>query len=80
MYLKNRISVKIQHTSQEHLAKLELLADKEGEEKFAYLTGAFEFHLKDCHEILKDCLQELLKLEKEVQISRSINKANYEKK
>ena len=61
MNLKNRLSVKIQHTSQEHMTKLELLSDKEGDGKFAYLTGALEFHLKDCHELLKECLKELQK-------------------
>jgi hypothetical protein len=60
-HLKNRLSVKINHTSPQYLSQLEQLSDKEGEEKFAYLTGAFEFHLRDCHELLKECLIELQK-------------------
>ena len=75
MNLKNRLSVKIQHTSKEHLDKLEQLSETATEEKFVYLTGALEWHVKECHELMQDALIKIQELEKEVQ---SINKANYE--
>ena len=59
MNLKNRLSVKIQHTSQEHLNKLENLHP--GEVKYAKASAAFKWHLGECHELLNDCLKELNK-------------------
>jgi len=59
MNLKNRLSVKIQHTSKEHLDKLENLY--KGEHLYEKTSAAFEWHLTECHELLKDCLNELNK-------------------
>ena len=57
--LKNRLSVKIEHTSPDRLTKLENLHP--GEDQYATASAAFKWHLGECHEVLKECLIELQK-------------------
>lgn len=80
--LNGQLSVAINQSSDKHLKKIKQLAKDHAKgdriSEIAYEIGAYDFLVKNGNELMKQALERIQELEKEIQISRSINKINYE--